>query len=868
MSVVALLLEPATPVGAVVPTADLSVGVASEPDRGVVGEPITYMITVRNQGPDRATNVFLYHSGPPVVEAQYSSVTTDTGNCDTVRQEPGTQLPLVLRCGLGDMASGAVAVVKLRLVPTSSGFVTTTSSVTSQPVPRQPPPPVDPEPSNNQTATATPVGEGVQSVADLSLEMRESSNPAPAGRPLDYVLTVTNNGPDAAGDVQLVDILPVERQARRDQLGGCKPATDDGQVVSCAMGNLQAGATASITITITPMQAGYITNAARASTPTGIDPHPANNQALKVTAVDGGPAVDADLSVTVADNEDPVALRSIITYMVTVKNQGPNPVDEVSLLNTLMDVHHTVPQAGGVEVVAAAPSQGRCDLNPLNSGGQAAQSVPCHLGRIAAGASATVEVKVRHYRPGVLVNVVSVSGATNDPEPSNDQAVETTAVVAEIADVSVTMVSLPAGTVTTGSSVLYTIRVTNNGPHLARNLSVVDKLPAGVAYRASSVAYPPSWPKQGACSNAGPEAPGVLDCPIQDLPTGSTAIVRIRVTATEAGTLSNHASVASSAALVENCGGGANCGDFRFVYPATDPAPNNNEARATTTARPGVGGPLADLMLVKEASTAAATVGDTFTYSLTVSNDGPDPTEGVVRDQLPAELTYRSSVVRAPKGGSCELPDESRNVDCRLGSLEAGSWAIIDIEVVATRKAKVINTASVDSALPDASLANNKGQAVVNTACGDRPPAAPGQVIFEEGWSLIGLPDGASVAPDSPLFGWYDQGAGGAYGIYAPTDVLTPGLGYWAFFSCPQAVRLPPGSASASFSLSAHHAAVVGNPSGTSSAVVSGHDRSARWDAKTGAYHLSEAEPQTLRPGEAMWVLSHAGTTIQVLAGP
>ena len=48
------------------------------------------------------------------------------------------------------------------------------------------------------------------SKSDLALSMSSSSNPAPAGGLFNYLLTVTNRGPDSAADVTVQDFLPPE----------------------------------------------------------------------------------------------------------------------------------------------------------------------------------------------------------------------------------------------------------------------------------------------------------------------------------------------------------------------------------------------------------------------------------------------------------------------------------------------------------------------------------------------------------------------------------------------------------------------------------------------------------------------------------
>lgn len=148
----------------------------------------------------------------------------------------------------------------------------------------------------------------------------------------------------------------------------------------------------------------------------------------------------------------------------------------------------------------------------------------------------------------------------------------------------------------------------------------------------------------------------------------------------------------------------------------------------------------------------------------------------------------------------------------------------------------------------------------------------PGRVVYPAGYSLIGLPSGAVVPSQTPLFGWFNLGAGGRYSMQDATSAVIGGRAYWAWFSCPRLVSLPnSGPVSVSSALGAYRASMVGNPSATSPATVSGHDFGARWDPSlsggSGGYRMSAyQEVQQLAVGEGMWAFSYRDTTLQLSA--
>ncbi|HZU77309.1 MAG TPA: hypothetical protein VFA70_11130, partial [Dehalococcoidia bacterium] len=90
------------------------------------------------------------------------------------------------------------------------------------------------------------------------------------------------------------------------------------------------------------------------------------------------------------------------------------------------------------------------------------------------------------------------------------------------------------------------------------------------------------------------------------------------------------------------------------------------------------------------------------------------------------------------------------------------------------------------------------------------------------------------------------------------------GAGYWAFYSADTDVPLPAGS-NAPVTVTAPAGAwlLVGNPSGTQPATVSGADAAWKYNATTGGY----VPGTVLNPGEGAWVISMAGGRITVAPG-
>ncbi len=123
--------------------------------------------------------------------------------------------------------------------------------------------------------------------ADLALSMTDAPDPVAAGNPLTYTLTVLNNGPTNASVLMVTNFLPasVTFGSAISSQGGC---TNIGNNVICALGPLASNATATVTITLTPNQAGAITNSAVVRGGE-LDANTGNNTASAVTTVGPSP---------------------------------------------------------------------------------------------------------------------------------------------------------------------------------------------------------------------------------------------------------------------------------------------------------------------------------------------------------------------------------------------------------------------------------------------------------------------------------------------------------------------------------------------------------------------------------------------------
>ena len=113
-------VTPAPPTGeiAAVPAIDLSIIKTDRPDPVFVGARLTYTLTVRNAGPDTATNVRVADALPAATN--FVSVASSQGTCTGGR---------VVRCSLGTILNGGRATITIVVRPTEPGALLNTATV-------------------------------------------------------------------------------------------------------------------------------------------------------------------------------------------------------------------------------------------------------------------------------------------------------------------------------------------------------------------------------------------------------------------------------------------------------------------------------------------------------------------------------------------------------------------------------------------------------------------------------------------------------------------------------------------------------------------------------------------------------------------
>ncbi|MFC3814382.1 SdrD B-like domain-containing protein [Lysobacter sp. GCM10012299] len=684
------------------------------------GGVVTYSITVENTDATTADGTFVLFDLPPG-----TSAASLPPFCSA-----NAVVPTRIECNLGSvqgiLAGGQPVTFQIQVNTAGlpPGLITIDAAVGQAPVPDptiplSALPDTDPFFAGDQNATNNRDSQSTTLIdsADLVMAKSASPNPAVAGGFVTFTIAVTNNGPSDATNFSVTDSLPTGLNFVAGSTSGAGWTFSGPN--GTFPGTLPAGQTATYTFQAqVTSTSGTLVNSATVTANGTPDPNTANNTGEVSVGIGAG----ADMEINKSVSPAPATAGQTVTFTIIVENNGPGDAENVSFTDP-MPPGFTV--TGGNE-----PAGWTCTTGPLGG-----QRTCTHNGPYPAGSSDTftITATVPASGPGSSgdqTNTATVTSSTADPEPNDNSSSVTFTVLTPGADLALTKDKQPAlvnvwdGTEPDlDSQMTTTINVTNLGPDtVTGQLQVVDVLAPGEQFLGAGPT--PPW----TCTVAppiyiGPGTPQTVTCTLDasalPLASGASAPpLTITTRAREAGTLTNNACTGGSGGSLEPItSGGAN----------VDGNPGNDcsgDGSGSTTQS-------ADLSITKQTNgpgTADNTLPVTytsFTYTITVTNAGPNSTPGVVvNDPIPGFISGRSTAsVVAPPAWTCSV-DGGGSVVCRSGAtqLAPGASATATVTVngplddSATRPAGTCGAV----AMPAGSWCNTAGVAV--------DPAVPGAI--------------------------------------------------------------------------------------------------------------------------------------------
>lgn len=519
-----------------------------------------------------------------------------------------------------------------------------------------------------------------ENVADLAVALNVTPDPPLSDRDLSYVFTIDNDGPETAANVGVRTTTPVGAYfLSASPPAAVQPPSGGAGPVTWRLGTLGSGETRTFTLTVRVTAPPETSLSLEVSTTTAsADPDLADNSATSVRTVANPPVID--IAVSKAHSGTFVA-GSTAEYLISVVNVG------------------TMPTSGPVQVVDDLPA-GIAFAGASGDGWQVAavgqRVTASRAGALAPGAMAAFQLTVNVGVAAVpeITNVVTVT-TPGDSNVSNDSASDRTSVRLPSADLLVSVAESPDPAVT-GGQLVYSVTVSNLGPEPALNVLMSTAVPAGTAFAIAGAS-------QGEVHAPQPGASGAVTARIGTLQSGHSSLVTIgvAVTAPAGSVISFSATVAS---------------DSIDMVPA-----NNGASAATGVVTPTL---VADLEVVASSSPSTVRVGGSVTYSVVLTNQGPDAASEVhLLAPLPAQSLFEQARISQ---GILEAPPRGRGGLVRIlfGSIPSGASASAQIEVRVTGPpGEISSTFGAAAASSDPDLENNAAAVVVLVTPAGPPPA-------------------------------------------------------------------------------------------------------------------------------------------------
>jgi uncharacterized repeat protein (TIGR01451 family) len=193
--------------------------------------------------------------------------------------------------------------------------------------------------------------------ADISVEKTAGSDPAVAGEQLTYTVTVSNDGPNTADSVVVVDTLPPE-VAYVGDTDSCVEAPAG--TLTCDLGSIAPSTSADFDITVevpADLVFGGTTSIENtvSATSNQFDPNTADNTVVISTAI----VAEADLAITSftvssTPTEAVIGIPFEVTLNKTIVNNGPSsPVDVNVSVTTAASAGLDIDPAAAAEVISA-----------------------------------------------------------------------------------------------------------------------------------------------------------------------------------------------------------------------------------------------------------------------------------------------------------------------------------------------------------------------------------------------------------------------------------------------------------------------------------------------------------------------------------
>ena len=284
---------------------------------------------------------------------------------------------------------------------------------------------------------------------------KTSNGPVNVGQKGTFTITLTNNGPNDAQNVQVTDAIP-----SGFKLGSLSMGSYYGDMWTIPL--LANGESATLTfnrVMITDDGGTTKTNTA-SETQTTYNPTPITPKTATLYTY------NVKLSIKKTSNKTKYNAGDSVVYNIDLKNNGPDTATNIIVTDTLQSGLTYVSSTLGGHYNALTRTI-TWNLASLNSG---LHFLPSFIATVNKGTQGhTITNTVSAYNNGIKTPIIST--------PANIKVNKAVLSIKKTSDKT---------KYNTGNSVIYNIDVKNNGPDTATNIIVTDTLPTGMNYVSST----------------------------------------------------------------------------------------------------------------------------------------------------------------------------------------------------------------------------------------------------------------------------------------------------------------------------------------------------------------------------------------------